>query len=129
MIVNNFGLNGLPPAEWEDFLCLTKKCKRRREEKQELKNEKKTLKNDERRAEIERLRAETQALNQVANRSEPRPISTPNPFSVQGMTSTSMPPTVPQAPSGSSPWLYVGVGLGALLLLGGAILIIRRRKA
>lgn len=129
MIVNNFGFNGLPPAEWEDFLCLTKKCKRRREEQQELKNEKKTLKNDERRAEIERLRAETEVLSQVTNCSGPRVISPPNPLPGPGMMSTSIPPNVPEPTSGTSPWLYAGIGLGALLLIGGAIVIIRRRKA
>jgi|GEM_PF-2090105 len=122
MIQNNFGLNGQSHDPWENFLCLSKKCRNRKDEKRKLRNEKKELKNDERRAEIERLRSETELVKDASPwqgasippmRPTPRTVPPPQ---EQG-TSANRTDTPASTTEGSNTWLYVGI-FGGILVLG-----------
>jgi len=60
---NNFGFSG----QWDNFLCIGKKCRQRKAERHKVRMEKKTLKNDQQRAETEALRTDTTLTKQLAS--------------------------------------------------------------
>ncbi len=75
LIEQNFGFSGQVAKgriyEYDDFLCLTKKCKEKKQDRREFRKEKKEAriakkkaKNDQRVADTERVRAETTLVNQ-----------------------------------------------------------------
>lgn len=114
---NNFGLGGqLPYGPWDEFICFTKKCRDRRDErrdqraeKRDLQNDKRRLKNQEREAEIIRTQTETNLLaGSIANDSNPAANTT----IVQRMS----PPEAEPEEFDYLPWL-IGGGI-ALLALG-----------
>lgn len=115
----NYGLSGQSDEAYDNFLCFTKKCRKRKEERHKSKMARKESKTDQRRAETESMRAETSVMKNIAS---------PNTVSPQLMQSQT--PTIIHQPSlkpaqekpqqagfaGNSVMIIVGV-----LLVGGFI--------
>lgn len=124
--MNNFGING--QDEYDNFICLSKKCKKRKKDKHKVRIERRRAKNDARKAENEQLRAETFAMKSMV--SPKRPVSNviPNNYARQPMpvqTSMQQPPAPPNnAGMGSSPVIIVF----AVLLVGGAMVMMNKKQ-
>lgn len=124
---HNYGLRGQSELDYDYFICLGKKCKRKKEKRRRIRNEKKKLKNDARRADIERTRAETGMIKQTFGPT----LSTP----LKRMVRPSVTGTIRKAQSNSAepvpqigtakvvPWIL----FGGLVLIGGAILTKTKR--
>lgn len=114
------GLNG---QAYDYFICLGRKCKKRRAERHKIRMNRRRAKNDERRAETERVRAETKMMQQMAApRRAPRPPVAP-PVQTQGP----MPMVVPNAPpqqAGMSPWVLIA----GVLVIGGLLVTNRKNR-
>ena len=121
MMVHNYGLGGqvVEASEYDHFICFTKACKARKDEKRRLRNEKKELKNDERRAETERIRTETGAMAAVTAPALP-PTVPPDQYLA--------PPMAPTPPPADNTMVIVLGVLGALVLIGGIAWYIRKKK-
>ena len=128
MLENNFGLSGQVITH-DEFLCLSKACREEKKKKRALRNDKRELKNEERRAEIEQMRTETDLMKKVG--SAPRTLP---PSIQQQVDSNTYSDSLDEGETGeedegsNNTWLYVGIGLGVLLLAGAAFFIIRKRR-
>ena len=129
MLENNFGLSGQVISH-DEFLCLSKACREEKKKKRALRNEKRELKNEERRAEIEQMRTETDLMKRVGTGGAPRTVAPPVQQQADSISySDSFEENNEGEDEGSNnTWLYVGIGLGVLLLAGAAFLIIRKRR-
>lgn len=118
--MNNYGLSGQSDEAYDNFLCLSRKCKQRKAERHKVKMEKRTLKNDQRRAETESMRAETSVMKNIAAPSS----AAPQVMRSQASTIIQQPAAVAPAQAkpqqagfaGNSMMMIVGV-----LLVGGFI--------
>lgn len=126
LVDNNYGLSGQSEQDYDDFVCLGKKCRRRREKRRRIRNERKRLKNEARRADIERSRAETGLIKQTFGTSESvssnkgQPIATKQnivgTFQKTGSTPSSANNQIVKGKI--SPWIL----FGGLIMIGGFIL-------
>lgn len=118
--MNNYGLSGQPDEAYDNFLCLSRKCKQRKAERHKVKMEKRTLKNDQRRAETESMRAETSVMKNIAAPSSPAPqvMRSQAPTIIQQPAAIAPAQAKPQQAgfAGNSMMMIVGV-----LLVGGFI--------
>ena len=119
-IALNFGMNG---QEYDDFLCLGRKCKKRKAERHKVRMAKREAKTDERRAETERIRAETRMMQAMAPRPAPAPpANAPAPNAVPNIAQSATPP--PAKAGMSNQWII----LAAVLLVGGFLYTNAKKK-
>lgn len=112
----NFGISG-QDHEYDAFLCISKKCKKRKKERHKARMERKGSKTDQRKAETEQMRAETLVMKSMATPKAAPAVSNAVPApTIIGQTPQGK-PQVAQAGFGSNK-LIVVVGL---LLVGGFI--------
>ena len=120
LVNRNFGING-QDHDYDSFLCLSKRCKKRKEARHKARMSKRESKTDQRRAETEQMRAETLLMKAMAQRNAaPTPTSnaTPAPtLTNSNVSGANAKPQVTKAGFGSSGLMMV-VGL---LVVGGFI--------
>lgn len=116
-----FGLQGIQAPSYDSFLC-GKRCRRRKEAKRALRHEKRSLKNDQRRAQTERLRAETGVLQNTMDTTQDESPSTTASLPVQD-------PTPEQATPNAKAELKPVYILGSMLLLGGVMYLLLKKKS
>jgi hypothetical protein len=118
--MNNYGLSGQPDEAYDNFLCFSKKCKRRKAERHKIRMDKRKLKNDQRKAETESMRAETSVMKNIAapQTAAPQIMRSQAPTMIQQPSAVAPAQVKPQQAgfAGNSMMMIVGV-----LLVGGFI--------
>lgn len=109
----NFGISG-QDHEYDAFLCFSRKCKKRKEERHKAKMAKRESKTDQRRAETEQMRAETLVMKSMATKkAAPVPASNAVPA----------PTIIQQAPQGKPQVAQAGFGSNKLMMVVGLLLV------
>ncbi len=131
----NFGLSGLPGDEYDSFLGLGKKGKRRRKarrarrkERRKIRTNRRKLKNEERRANIEAQRAQTRIMTATMAPTPTRSSSTrrqaaANPASSAAAVNQSGVPMTQKAGFGGNTMIIIGV-----LVIGGFLFMNKQQQ-
>lgn len=121
----NYGLSG---QKYDNFLCLTKECRQKENERyqmrmedQKLKLEAKKLKNDEKRASIESVRSQTKQDEKMAE--------VMNAQVAPAAEKTNSDQAKPVAKKADHTLLIVSIVGGFLLLVGVGVVVASRMKA
>lgn len=129
---NNYGLSGQLPEDYDNFLCLSRKCKERKAARHKARMERKASKTDARKADTERVRAETTVMQQTVSPTPPAPVATmpytqqritnPQAIASGGTANAQVPQTQKAGFGGNAIMIVVGV------LLVGGYLVTRKKK-
>lgn len=127
---HNFGLSGQPTGQYDHFICFSRKCKKRKQERHRARMERKKAKNDAQKAENERMRAETKLMQQTASPAAAAPVTT-LPYTRQQMVTPAA--IAPEGKADTPQKAGMGNGIiiiaAAVLLVGGYLYTQKKKNA